>query len=110
MEGVIANTLDDTNNLLKTVDQKMETINNTGEAIITELEKTEKLSVRFRDFIIRIIISIKNLFTCSVSCGKFKSSCCEKKDHHDTYITNIYSTPSTNLKSVKSAPTFETRD
>ena len=56
--------------------------------IVDEVEKTVentvKISIRIRDLILRIVLSIKNIFKCSHNCGSVKSSCCEKNDTHDT--------------------------
>lgn len=70
------------------------------EEVVETVEEAKKLSVRFRDLIVRLFVRIGKLITCNKI--TIKSSCCEHVDNHtETHNTNIYNTPPQEKRRLK---------
>lgn len=92
----------------KKTEQGLNDINQIVQDVEDIANKGKKLSVRIRDIIIRIAISIKKLFVCK----NLRSSCCSKivEDHHvSTHNDIIVQSPIINKRHLSRTKTLKSK-
>ena len=88
------------NKMMEEIPEHVENIEKTVNEAQELIQDTKKLSVRFRDFMVRVVVRIGKIITCNKV--SLSSRCCEKiENHNETIINNTTNNNSPPLSSHK---------